>query len=64
MTEVQGAMSELIAHIAHPPSVLDFANAQHARLVELLRRGDGEAAVRLTREHLTGTEQILAGLLP
>jgi GntR family transcriptional regulator, transcriptional repressor for pyruvate dehydrogenase complex len=64
MTEVQGGMSELIAHIAHPPHVLEHANAQHAKLVGLLRAGDGAAALRLVRLHLEGTEHILAGLMP
>jgi DNA-binding FadR family transcriptional regulator len=64
MTEVQGAMSELIGHIAHPPEVLERSNAQHAKLVVLLERRDGERAARLLREHLQGTEQVLAGLMP
>jgi DNA-binding FadR family transcriptional regulator len=64
MTEVQGGMSELIAHIAHPPAVLERANRQHERLIKLLRRGDGARSVRLVREHLQGTEHILGGLLP
>jgi GntR family transcriptional repressor for pyruvate dehydrogenase complex len=64
MTEVQGGMSELLAHIAHPPGVLAHANGQHARLVTLLRQHDRTAAVRLVREHLEGTEHILAGLMP
>ena len=64
MTEVQGAMSELIGHIAHPPEVLERSNAQHAKLVALLERGDAERAARLVREHLQGTERVLAGLMP
>jgi GntR family transcriptional regulator, transcriptional repressor for pyruvate dehydrogenase complex len=64
MTEVQGGMSELIGHIAHPPEVLERSNAQHAQLVALLERGDGARAAKLVREHLVGTERILAGLLP
>jgi DNA-binding FadR family transcriptional regulator len=64
MTEVQGAMSELIGHIAHPPEVLERSNAQHAKLVGLLERRQGERAARLVREHLLGTEQVLAGLMP
>ncbi len=40
MTEIQGAMSALISHIAHPPEVLDSANDQHRRLVAALRRHD------------------------
>ena len=64
MTEVQGAMSELIGHIAHPPEVLERSNAQHAKLVALLDRQDAGRAARLVREHLQGTESVLAGLMP
>jgi GntR family transcriptional repressor for pyruvate dehydrogenase complex len=64
MTEVQGDMSELIALIAHPEAVLARSNAQHDRLVKLLERGDSTRAVKLVREHLAGTEHILAGLMP
>jgi GntR family transcriptional repressor for pyruvate dehydrogenase complex len=64
MTEVQGAMTELIAHIPHPPHVLERSNHQHERLVECLRRRDVARVVRLVREHLEGTEHIVAGLLP
>jgi DNA-binding FadR family transcriptional regulator len=63
MTEVQGQMSELITRIAHPPEVLEHANDQHQRLVRLLRRREPTAAVRLMREHIEGTEHILAGLI-
>jgi GntR family transcriptional repressor for pyruvate dehydrogenase complex len=62
MTEVQGQMSELIALIAHPEQVLTHSNEQHRRLVALLRRRDARAA-RLMREHIRGTEHILAGLI-
>ena len=64
MTEVQGQMGELIAHIAHPAPVLARSNDQHAQLVRLLERRDGFAAAKLVREHLKGTEQVLAGLMP
>lgn len=64
MTEVQGRMSELIAEIAHPEEVLSKSNKQHAEVVKLLRIGDGVGAARLMREHIEGTEHILAGLLP
>jgi GntR family transcriptional regulator, transcriptional repressor for pyruvate dehydrogenase complex len=64
MTVVQGEMSDLIAHIAHPDEVLKSSNAQHRRLVGLLRKGDMGRAVRLMREHMEGTEHILAGLMP
>ena len=63
MTEVQGRLSELITRIAHPPEVLNHANDQHRRLVRLLRRQDAVRAVALIREHIEGTEHILAGLL-
>ena len=64
MTEIQGQMSELIAHIAHPAPVLARSNEQHAQLVRLLDRRDGIGGARLVREHLKGTEQVLAGLMP
>jgi GntR family transcriptional regulator, transcriptional repressor for pyruvate dehydrogenase complex len=64
MTEVHAAMSELIALIPHPEEVLTRSNAQHARLVRALRRRDAARSVRLMREHLAGTEHILAGLMP
>jgi GntR family transcriptional regulator, transcriptional repressor for pyruvate dehydrogenase complex len=64
MTEVQGQMSDLIARIAHPEEVLTRANAQHRRLIALLRHRDIGRSVRLMREHMEGTEHILAGLLP
>ena len=63
MTEVQGQMSDLIALIPHPEQVLTHSNAQHERLVTLLRRSEAQAAVRLMREHVSGTEHILAGLV-
>jgi GntR family transcriptional regulator, L-lactate dehydrogenase operon regulator len=64
MTEVQGQMSDLIQRVAHPDEVLAHSNAQHQRLVKLLRRGDTGRAVRLMREHCEGTEHILAALMP
>ena len=63
MTEVQGQMNGLITLIAHPAAVLTHSNDQHRRLVRLLRRRDGTRAVELMREHLEGTEHILAGLI-
>jgi GntR family transcriptional regulator, transcriptional repressor for pyruvate dehydrogenase complex len=64
MTEAQGAMSDLIAYIAHPPQVLASSNAQHRRLLAAVREGDAMRAARVMTEHLQGTEHILAGLLP
>jgi DNA-binding FadR family transcriptional regulator len=64
MTDAQSAMTDLIAHIAHPPEVLDWANDQHRRLVGALRHHDSDAAARVITEHLHGTEHVLAGLLP
>ena len=64
MTEIQGAMTNLIACIAHPRDVLDSANAQHAVLLARVRERDAAAAVRVMTEHLRGTEHVLAGLLP
>jgi GntR family transcriptional regulator, transcriptional repressor for pyruvate dehydrogenase complex len=64
MTDVQAQMTDLIARIAHPAEVLAQSNEQHKRLVKALRKGDASRAVRIAREHLEGTEHILAGLLP
>jgi GntR family transcriptional regulator, transcriptional repressor for pyruvate dehydrogenase complex len=63
MTEVQGQMSDLIALIPHPEQVLTHSNAQHKRLVTVLRRRQAGAAVGVMREHIEGTEHILAGLI-
>jgi GntR family transcriptional regulator, transcriptional repressor for pyruvate dehydrogenase complex len=63
MTEVQAELSELIAHIAHPPQVLKSSNAEHARLIEALAAHDTQRCVRVVRRHLDGTEHILGGLL-
>jgi GntR family transcriptional regulator, transcriptional repressor for pyruvate dehydrogenase complex len=64
MTGVQGEMTDLIHHIAHPPEVLAQSNAQHARLLAAVGRGDGVRAAQVMAEHLRGTEHVLAGLLP
>jgi GntR family transcriptional regulator, transcriptional repressor for pyruvate dehydrogenase complex len=64
MTEVQGQMSGLISQIPHPKQVLIHSNEQHKRLVKSLRKRDTTRAVRQMREHIEGTEHILAGLLP
>ena len=64
MTEVQGAMSDLIAYIAHPPQVLASSNAQHRRLLAAVRERDTMRAARAMTDHLQGTEHVLAGLLP
>jgi GntR family transcriptional regulator, L-lactate dehydrogenase operon regulator len=63
MTEIQGEVTELVAHIAHPPPVLRHSNADHARLIQALVRRDGVQAVRIMRRHLEGTEHILSGLM-
>jgi GntR family transcriptional regulator, transcriptional repressor for pyruvate dehydrogenase complex len=64
MTDVQAQMTDLIARIAHPTAVLEQSNEQHRRLVKALRKGDANRSVKIAREHLEGTEHILAGLLP
>ena len=64
MTEAQGEMTDLIAHIAHPPAVLRSSNAQHAAIVATIRDGDRGRAGALMAAHLHGTEHVLAGLLP
>jgi DNA-binding FadR family transcriptional regulator len=64
MTEVQGAMTDLISYIAHPPEVLASSNAQHRRLLAAVRDRDAMRAARVITDHLQGTEHVLAGLLP
>jgi DNA-binding FadR family transcriptional regulator len=64
MTEVQGAMTGLIALIAHPPEVLAVSNGQHRRLLSAVRGGDEAGAAAAMVDHLRGTEHVLAGLLP
>jgi GntR family transcriptional regulator, transcriptional repressor for pyruvate dehydrogenase complex len=64
MTEVQAELSELIAHIAHPPAVLGHSNGEHLRLIAALEARDGARSVRVVRRHLEGTEHILSGLFP
>jgi DNA-binding FadR family transcriptional regulator len=63
-TEAQGAMSDLILHIPHPPEVLAWSNAQHARILDAVDQQDATRAASLVVEHLQGTERILSGLLP
>jgi GntR family transcriptional repressor for pyruvate dehydrogenase complex len=63
-TEAQGAMTDLISYIAHPPEILEHANIQHGQLLSRVRARDGDGAVRIMTEHLRGTEHVLAGLLP
>jgi GntR family transcriptional repressor for pyruvate dehydrogenase complex len=64
MTETQGAMTDLIAYIAHPPQVLASSNVQHRKLLSAVRKGDAQRAMRAMADHLQGTEHVLAGLLP
>lgn len=64
MTEAQGAMTDLIVYIAHPPEVLASSNAQHRRIVAAVRDRDAVRAAGAMTEHLQGTERVLAGLLP
>jgi DNA-binding FadR family transcriptional regulator len=63
-TEVQGAMTDLISYIAHPPEVLEWSNAQHAQLLQAVTAADTSRAVSTMVDHLAGTEHVLAGLLP
>jgi GntR family transcriptional regulator, transcriptional repressor for pyruvate dehydrogenase complex len=64
MTDAQGAMTDLIAYIAHPPEVLSSSNAQHRRLLLAVRERDDMRAASVITEHVQATEHILAGLLP
>ena len=63
-TEVQAEVTELVAHIAHPPQVLRHSNADHVRLIDALAAHDAARAMHELRLHLDGTEHILSGLMP
>ena len=64
MTEVQGQMSDLITLIAHPPEVLHARQrAAPAARAAAAPPATALRAVRLMREHIEGTEHILAGLI-
>ena len=63
-TEVQSQITELVAHIAHPPEVLRHSNADHVRLLDALAAHDAPRAMREVRLHLEGTEHIIRGLMP
>lgn len=63
MTEIQGRVSDLITLIPHPEQVLTFSNDQHRKLVALIRERAGDQAAALMRQHVRGTEHILAGLI-
>jgi DNA-binding FadR family transcriptional regulator len=64
MTAVQGQMTELIALIPHPETVLARSNEQHRTLIGLLADGEAGRAAELVRLHLAGTERLLEGLAP
>jgi DNA-binding FadR family transcriptional regulator len=64
MTEAHGALTDVLHHIPHPPEVLVWSNAQHARLLACLERHDAATATRVMSEHVRATEHVLAGLLP
>jgi GntR family transcriptional regulator, transcriptional repressor for pyruvate dehydrogenase complex len=64
VTEAQGAMTDVISHIAHPPEVLAWSNTQHERLLDAVRRGDAARATQVVTEHLNGTVHVVSGLLP
>ena len=63
LQKIRHDWSELITRLPHPPELLTHSNAQHGRLVRLLRERDTTRAVRLMRDHIEGTEHILAGLI-
>ena len=57
-------MTDLIAHIPHPPEILGHANEQHVQLLGALRDARrGARACAIMADHLHGTEHVIAGLL-
>ncbi len=59
MTDIHGQITDLLAHTPHIEERLTRSNDQHDRLVTLLRQPDSSRAVRLMREHIEQTENIL-----
>jgi GntR family transcriptional repressor for pyruvate dehydrogenase complex len=64
LADVRFHVALAISYIAHPPEVLAWSNAQHARLVDCLEQRDPALAMRVMADHLRGTEHVLAALLP
>ena len=64
MTGIHGDVSDLLDRIAYPSPARHHANEQHGRIITAVEAHDAPAAVASMREHIDGTEQILAGLLP
>jgi len=63
MTEIQGAMTDVIAYIPHPPEVRAASNAQHRRLLGAVRERDAARATQIAAEHVQLAEHIVAGRL-
>jgi DNA-binding FadR family transcriptional regulator len=62
MTEAHGELSDLAAHLAHPPALLSRSNEQHRSIAAAVRSRDADSAVRVMTEHVKETEQFLAAL--
>ena len=62
MTEIQGELSDLIAHIPNPPEVLGHSNNEHRQICEAIARHDAARAASIMRSHCEGTQHILEGL--
>ena len=64
MTQAQGEMTDLIAHIPHPPEILSHANEQHVQLLGALRERERDArAWRSWPTICTAPSTCIAGLL-
>lgn len=64
MTEVHGEFSELLDLVPHPVSVLEHATEQHRQIVQAFAENDADAVLRLTRDHVRGSEALFEGLHP
>jgi DNA-binding FadR family transcriptional regulator len=64
MTEVHGEFSELLDLVPHPISALEHSTDQHEQLVRAFAKGDGDAVLRLMRDHVRGSEALFEGLHP
>jgi DNA-binding FadR family transcriptional regulator len=64
MAALQARVSDLIGLIPKSDEALRHSNAQHARLISAIEKGDSAGARREMKLHVDGTAKFLRGLLP
>jgi GntR family transcriptional repressor for pyruvate dehydrogenase complex len=63
VTQAQVRLSELLAATPQMEEVIRHSEAQHADIVDAIRRGDAAAARSAMHEHISGTASYLRGFL-